>query len=55
MHLPEILEAWGEVNRLHGFRFATFAGAVIHDRNPGMEGVYEHLGVRAGLSMMQPQ
>ena len=55
VHLPEILEAWGGVNRLHGFRFATFAAAVVHNGNARMKRVYDHYRIGTRLSVVQTQ
>ena len=55
MKLPEIFETRGGMHSLHHLRIAAFACAVIHDGNARMKGVYQHLRIRASLSVMQTQ
>ena len=39
------------MNNPHGIRLSALARAVVHDGHSGLNGVDQHLRIRAGLSM----
>src|SRR5207249_11914493 len=52
MNLPEVIEAGRSVKGLHHGRLSAFASAIIHDGNPRVDRMDEHLGIRGVLPMM---
>jgi len=55
MHLPQILEAWGCVERFHHIRASTFTRSIVHDGDLRLKRVHQYFGIRGVLSMMQAE